>query len=374
MPLDLALVLSGGGARAAYQAGAVSALAEIDPALSPGIITGVSAGAINAVALASHPGTLPEAAAALRDDWARLTVSQVYRVRPVSMASGSVRLLWHLVTGRRTGKPAVQGLLDMQPLRTFLARCLHLHGIERNIASGRLRAAALSATCYGTGSTVTFVHGAASVPMWSRAQRYGKRAFLSQEHILASAAIPIVFPAIRLDGRFYGDGSVRQSAPLAPAVHLGARRIIAIGMRADRAAACDDVSGGEYPSSAEVFGMLMHSVFLDALDGDAERLEQMNRVLAATAAADRPPDLRPIALLVLRPSRDLGSMAAHYDVRLPRLISLVVSAMGGRRARASDFLSYLFFDPAYTTDLMDLGYHDTLARRADIRAFLDRPA
>ncbi len=368
---DLALVLSGGGARAAYQAGVLKALAEIAPDLSIPIVTGVSAGAINASFLASHPGPLRETAMGLEHEWAGLTANRVYRVRPTGLLRGVFRGIVELLLNRERGPVALQGLLDMTPLRRYLARTIPLDRIESNIVQGRLRALGLTATSYGTGVTVTFVQGAPDTPMWTRAQRVAVRTHITHDHILASAAIPIVFPAVQLDGGFYGDGSVRQGAPLSPAIHLGAKRILAIGVRSPRPEVGDSSEVMEYPSAAEVMGLMLHSIFLDALDGDAERLERINHLLERMPPDIRPRHLHPVKLLVLRPSQDLGRMAQRYPVRLPTAVSLVVRAMGGRRERSADFVSYLLFQPPYTSDLIELGYADTLARRQEIAEFLE---
>jgi NTE family protein len=370
-PSSIALVLSGGGARAAYQAGALAAVAEIAPDIHISIITGVSAGAINAVSLAAHTGTFPESIVTLRRNWELLGPDDVFGVRPLSLIGAVGRMVLHALTGRRRGLPAFRGLLDPRPLRRFLERHAQLEGIGRNIAEGRLRAVALSATVYGTGATATFVQGAPDIPLWSRTRRYAVRTTLTFEHVLASGAIPIIFPAVRLEQGFFGDGSVRQTAPLAPAIHLGADHIIAVNVSVS-ADGTPEARPDEYPSSAELFGLLFDSVFLDALDADAERLERMNSILEQLTPGQRAASpLRQIGLLLLRPSRDLGAMSRGYRSRLPPLLAAVVRNMGGRRVRAADFVSYLLFDRRYTGDLMDLGYHDTVARRSEVEAFLE---
>jgi NTE family protein len=367
MSSPTALVLSGGGARAAYQAGVLVALGEIAPTLTLPIVTGVSAGAINALYLAQHPGPLPEAAAGLRAQWERITPARVYRARIGSLIAGVVRGFFDSLLRRERSTPAVHGLLEMAPLRRFLGEAVDLAGVRRNITAGRLRALGLSATSYGDGCTVTFIEGGDAVAPWTRAQRYGARAHMTLDHVLASAAIPIVFPAVRLpDGGFYGDGSVRQTAPLAPAIHLGARRIIAIGMRAARPV--PGVARTDYPSSAEVLGLVLHSIFLDALDADIERLDRINDLL--NRLPERHDALRPIGLLLLRPSRNLSEMARGYPFAVPGAVRWVMRAMGGGRREGADLLSYLLFAPPFTTDLMDLGYQDTLGRRAEVETFL----
>lgn len=366
----LALVLSGGGARASYQVGVLSAIAERYPDLDIPILTGVSAGAINTVYLASHPGPFRQAVEGLRTEWGRLTPDRVYRIRPIHIGRALSHWVVNMVLRRGSPQPSLQGLMDMDPLRGFLAAAMPVEGIKRNIDSGRTRAVALSATCYSSGATVTFVQAASDVPIWERHMRVAQRTKITIGHLMASAAIPIVFPAVKLGDAFYGDGSVRQTAPLAPAIHLGARRIIGIAMRATAVTeAC--APREQYPVAAEVFGMLFHSVFLDSLDADAERLELINALVrAASDPAAVPGGMRPVDLLLLRPSRDLGDLAKGCTVELPRLVQLVVSSVGGERARSSDFLSYLMFQPDYTGLLMELGYEDAMGRAGEIDEFL----
>ena len=370
---NLALVLSGGGARACYQVGVLAAITERVPDLEIPIVTGVSAGAINAASLASSPGSFSSAVGTLRREWKRLTTDQVYCVRPVSVFSSSFRWIFQMLLGRRSGPGVLRGLMDMSPLRRFLGDSIVLDGISRNIESGRLDAVALSSTSYTTGRTVTFVQSAEKVPMWERALRVSVRTDLRLDHILASAAIPIVFPAIKLADGFYGDGSVRQTAPLAPAIHLGARKLIAISMRMPRGPVWPSVPIGDYPAAAEVVSLLFNSVFLDSIDADAERLERVNQLVAALPAGyDPPTGLRAVDLLLLRPSRDIGELAKGYENNLPPFVRFVVRGLGGRRARASDLVSYLLFEPAFTETLMDLGYSDASAQWPEIERFIER--
>ncbi len=369
----LAVVLSGGGARAAYQVGVLAALAEMRPELEVPILTGVSAGAINTLYLAAHPGPFADAVDGLRREWSRLTPEQVYAVRPSRLGRALLRWAAQRLR-RRAPTAAVHGLMDLEPLRRFVERCMAIDGIGANVARGRLRAAAVTATCYDTGETVTFVQGAEDVPSWHRSMRRSVRTTLTIDHLLASAAIPIVFPAIGLpDGAFYGDGSVRQVAPLAPAIHLGARRVLAVAMRT-----ADPVGAGaeqrlQYPAAAEVLGLLLHSIFLDSLDADAERLERINQLIRRVPHERRAESaLRWVDLLVLRPSRDLGALARGVDLALPRLLRMALNGIGGQQVRAADFLSYLAFDPRFTGVIMELGYDDGRRQAAELEAFLDR--
>ncbi len=364
---DLAIVLSGGGARAAYQVGVLAAIAERYPDVTLPIITGVSAGAINATYLAAHRGSLQQAVTELRGQWLRLTSDRVYRLPTAGVVKTLVRLAGWIV--RRHRPPTVRGLLDMRPLAHFLREVIDFRGIEENIAAERLKAVALSATSYDTGLTVTFVQGCDDLTLWRRAQRVAVRGDITISHVLASSAIPIVFPAVKLDGGFFGDGSVRQTAPLAPAIHLGARRIVAVGMRG----LVEDAHPNEdaYPTPAQVAGLLLHSVFLDALDADVERLERINHLLDALPPGHPATGgLQPVRLFWIRPSRDLGAMAHGYIPRLPRLMDLVVHGIGGREERGADFLSYLLFEPEYTGLLMELGYEDARARWSELERVL----
>jgi NTE family protein len=366
-----ALVLAGGGARAAYEVGVLSAIAERVPALEFPILTGVSAGAINAVYLAAHPGPLAAAVATLRAQWSRLVVDKVFRVRPARLVGELLRGLAHAVLGQRGGRAVLHGLLDMSPLRHFLAAILDFAEIDAKITTGQLRAAALSATAYPLGETVTFVQGRGDVAMWHRASRYAVSDRLTLEHVMASAALPILFPAVRIGEGFYGDGSVRQTAPLAPAIHLGAQAILAVTLRSTpRSRAAGPPARQEYPTVAEVIGLLLHTIFLDALEADAERLARINQLLTRLPDPFGPEGLRPVNLLLLRPSQSLSALALGCGAKLPPLLRWIVRGMGGDRATAVDFLSYLLFDPAYTSALIELGYADARADWGRIEQFL----
>ena len=363
---DLALVLSGGGARASYQVGVLAALAEHAPDLVVPIITGVSAGAINAAYLAAHPGTFPQAVGDLRRHWKAITPDDVYAISHTALAGGFARLAWSFWLKRL---PAFQGVMDMRPLRGLLTRMIDFSQIDANIRERRLRAVALTATSYATGETVTFLHGDPGVTLWDRVQRTATHAHLSLEHVMASSAIPLVFPAVEIDQRFYGDGSVRQVAPLSPAIHLGASRLLVIGMRPSWRLRPPTVVLG-YPTPAQVVALLFDSIFLDALDADAERLEVVNRLLADQSTPHAGGRHRRIQLLMLRPTRPLGELAAGLKPDLPALFERLMQGMGSSGRGAEDFLSYLLFDPAYTGPTMELGYEDTRAQWPRIEQFL----
>jgi NTE family protein len=366
-----ALVLGGGGARAAYEVGVLSAIAERVPASEFAIYTGVSAGAINATFLAAHPGSFAEAVGALRRAWTQLVADRVYRIRPLRVGPALLQALAAGVLGRHTDPATVKGLVDVQPLREFLASIIDFAVIDTKIAAGRLQAVALSATSYSSGEVVTFVHGAPTAPTWRRAMRHAVRASLTLEHVMASASLPVLFPSVRIDDVFYGDGSVRQTAPLSPAIHLGARGVLVITQQGDPLQRLRPAAARAYPTFAEVVGLLLHAVFLDALEADVEQLERVNRLLALWPAGPPPAGLRPVNLLVLRPSRNLGALARGTGLRLPRLLRWAVRTLGGEQAAGADFLSYLVFDPLYTSALIDLGYSDAQVGWERIAQFLD---
>lgn len=367
----LALVLPGGGARGAYQVGVLAGLAERLPGLEFPILSGMSVGAINTFYLAAHPGPLQSAVAGLRAQWDCLTSDVVYRIRPGRLARSFVRWAWQGVAGRRRGPVAVRGLADTRPLHAFLTERVVPGGITANIAYGRLRSVALSTMSYTTGRSVTFVQGSSDTPAWERVQGIGVRTTLTIDHVMASAALPILFPAVRIGAEFYGDGSVRQTAPLAPALRLGARAIVAIGLTTPREAPRHVTA--DYPSAAEALGLLFDAVFLDALEADAEGLDRINVLLSALGPRTPAPDgLRPVELLLLQPTRDLAQLAAGQGKLLPPRVRRIVRALGGQRDAASEFLGFLLFHPVHTARLAEAGYDDVRVQWPAIERFFEK--
>jgi NTE family protein len=369
-----ALVLSGGGARGAYQAGALARIAEgLGEDYPFRIITGVSAGGINAASLAGARVRFLQATRDLSAAWLRLTVDKVFNSDFSVLTWSAVRWLWMLGTGGATPGFEVRGVLDTKPLYRYLESAIDIGGIDANIASGRLRALALSATSYSTGGTITFVHATQSISMWERARRHSVRANIGLNHVMASAALPLVFPAIQIGDAFYGDGGIRQSSPLAPSIHLGADRVLTISARYPRTRAEESepqVVG--YPPPAQILGMLMHGVFLDALENDAERVARINRTLELLPPGKRHPEgLRRVRMFVLRPSRDLGKLSASLAHHLPTPLRIIVRGLGAYRTSSSDFLSYLLFERPYISRLIEMGYEDAHNRWDEIARFLD---
>ncbi len=358
----LALVLTGGGARAAYQVGVLSGIAERSGGdVRFPIVTGVSAGAINAAGIAGGCRPFAEVVDGLAGMWRGLSVEQVFRAGVPSLGKSMLKWLWTLGTGGLSPGYELQGLLDTRPLERMLTRFCDPEGIEDNLASGRLRSFAVSATSYATGQTVTFVQGQDEPPAWRRAGRRSEPGPISARHVLASCALPLLFPAVRVDGEWYGDGSIRQTAPLAPAIHLGAGRILAISLRHRAPAFPPERHDEGLPPPAQVLGMLFNAVFLDALEADAERLQRINRSLRLLpAGSGHPEGLRPLRLEVLRPSRDLGELARDLFDSLPGSLRVLVRGLGSERLETPDFLSYLLFERPYAERLLELGRSDAI--------------
>jgi len=368
----LALVLGGGGARGAYQVGVLAGIAERLPGLAFPIISGTSVGAINTLYLAAHLGSLREAVAGLKEAWATLSNEGVFRLNLIKLLTSALRKGVAGITGFGGGPGGVRGLADTKPLRDFLSRGANLRGITANITNQRLRAVCINATSYTTGRAVSFVQAAPEIPMWERVKRLGIRTEITYDHVMASAALPLMFPAVRIGDEFFADGSVRQMAPLAPAVHLGARAILAIGLGTPRAARTmtkEMVS----PSAAEAMGLLFDAIFLDSMEADAERLDRINNILAAFPEGHpAPPNMRAIELLMLHPTRDLGALAAGKTHLLPGNMRTAMRAMGGNKAGSSEMLGFLLFHPEYTSQLVEAGYEDVGVQWPVIEKFFEK--
>ncbi len=368
-----AVVLSGGGARGAYQVGVLRWIARQYPELRLPILTGVSAGAINAAFLAGRPEPLSEALDLLGDMWGELSTGEILRADVLSLLGNAFKVVMNLGSGGAKLAPQVRGLVDTSPLERTLERALNPEGIAENISRGRLSAVAVSATSYGTGRTVTFVQAAPGIQMWERTRRHSVATRVGVDHVMASSAIPLFFPAQSVEGEWYGDGSLRQGSPLAPAVYLGADRILVVSSRygtGTRELAGRDDDG--YPPAAQVLGLMLNSIFLDNLDADAERLERINEIVARVPSERQwLISERPVSMLVLRPSSDLGRLAARYENSLPRGLRYLIRGLGTRRVASPDLLSYLMFEGEYLQELIRLGERDAEKNWLRIRRFLN---
>ena len=367
---ETGLVLPGGGARAAYQVGALRAIARVLPrrASQPfPVICGTSAGAINAAVLGANADSFRRGVARLVRWWRAIAVTDVYRADLVTLTRHGLQLVASL-GGGGLGPERATSLLDSSPLRRLLSDGIDTARIRAQIDAGTLHAVAINATSYGSGQAVTFYDGAPQLAPWHRVRRRGERCRLEIDHVMASAASPLVFPAVRVGDDYFMDGSVRQIAPLAPALHLGAARVvvIAIGQFTGQSVT---PAVPRYPSLGQIAGHALSSVFLDNIAADLERLHWINR-LAAAADSHGHVDARHIDVLVLAPSSDLGALAVRYARRLPRGVRYLLRGLGSTRGTGSNLLSYLLFDREYCRALMRLGYTDAMARRDEIVAFL----
>lgn len=383
MSKKIGLVLTGGGARAGYQAGVLKGIAEIIRPKSGDswpfhALVGTSAGAINSAFLASKSGgSFAEAATALDRLWSALTAEKVVRSDVLTLTTLGMRWLRDLSLGGLLGNSRSTHLLDASPLREFLNQQIDFTAIRANLQKGALHGLAISATNYLTGTTVIFFDGAASIKPWVRSSRVGIRTRITLNHVLASAAIPVFFQPVKLDGAYYGDGCVRLTTPLSPAMHLGADRVLAIGIRHQRS---DNLTlklaqSGEMSaiSLVDIAGVMLNAAFLDALDTDIERMQRINKTIAALrqAGKEHPDKLREVPLLILSPSQDLGGLASEQFNRFSNMLRYLLKGIGASTEKGWDLLSYLAFDEAYTNRLLELGYQDALAQRDAVERFFE---
>ena len=364
-----ALVLSGGGARGAYQVGVLKAIAEWLPDDTPcpfEVLVGTSAGALNAAAVAAHADSLREAVQTLEDVWSNFRVEQVVRAGSLTMLRSGLHWMISLLSGGWIAKPP-RSLFDTTPLGELLARTVPVERIPGQIAAGRLHALAVATTSYTTGQAVAFFDGTEGIPGWNRVRRAGRRRPIDYDVLMASAAIPFIFPASNIDGDHYGDGAMRQLAPLSPAVHLGANRVLVIGTRGNAAATPPTGAITQAPPSpGHLLGFVLDSLFTDGLSIDLERLNQINRLLQGPGSTDH----RPIRATVIQPSVDPTVIAMKHERAMPRSIRTLLRTIGAYEARGGLLVSYLLFDRSYTCELMAMGYADAQAQRAEIVPYL----
>ena len=368
-----ALVLSGGGARAAYQVGALSYIAREIPDYRPQILTGASAGAINAVYLASHRGLWRDAAEGLARLWLNLDTPKVYRTDVRSISRRVLHWGLRLLSGGRLGRANLRGMVDNAPLRRYLGAALPLDGqrilgIQDNIDDGLLESLAIITTNYGTGRSRAWVESSHD-RLWTGSQLRAVQADMTLDHVMASAALPLFFQAVKLGEAWHGDGGIRLTAPLSPALHLGATRILAVSPRATPVNVMPESLRLSYPSPAQIAGTLLNSVFLDLLDYDAVQMNRINRILDKVPASERG-EFRKVDVMVLRPRDDLGKLAREYERELPGSFRYFERGLDDRSEDSSDTLSMVMFEPEYLGLLLRLGEEDARARHDEIEAFL----
>lgn len=366
-----ALVLPGGGARSAYQAGVLKAIAKLrgdKPNPFP-LMCGVSAGAINAVAMASHAHEFNHGVMQLEKFWASMSCSRIYRTDGWTVLHNSLRWLVSLILGGKLVSHP-KSLLDNEPLRQFLQANLNLAGIKTAIDSGHLRGVAITASGYRSASAVSFFQGQQGLTAWKFPRREGRPARIDFEHLLASAALPLIFPAEKVGTEYFGDGGMRMLTPLSPAINLGATRILVIGTRDERPDAVP-LQDMQYPPLGEIGGYLLDCIFMDTLTLDLRRLEKNNQIISRIPVVQHGElAMRKIEALVIRPSRDLRELTREHVNEIPFSVKLMLHSLGGW-GRDWRLASYLLFSSAYCQALIDLGYQDGLQQAETLIRFLD---
>ncbi len=370
------LVLTGGGARAAYQVGVLKALAEAVPSGAGNpfpVVSGISAGAINVASLACFGNDFHRGVDALERVWNGFRIQQVVRSDPWTMAKSSGRWFTALVSGGVIMKPP-RSLLDNQPLRELLQREVPLERIPGAIERGEVQAVAVTASAYSTARSVTFFDGMPGLEEWQRMRRGGVRERLTVEHLMASVSLPFVFPATRVGHEYYGDGALRQGAPLSPALHLGADRVLVIALRHEQpnpAPSADQPA--EYPSMGQIAGYMLDALFTDSLYADAERLRRINRTVDAVTSdggTTGSVTLRNVDLMIISPSEDPRLIAARHLRALPRALRTLLWGVGALNRGGMQLISYLLFEAGFTRELLQLGYKDARSQLPELLRFL----
>jgi NTE family protein len=365
------LVLSGGGARGAYQVGVLRGL--LDEGFLPrdrsgiDVLIGSSAGALNAAALAAFADDFEDGLARIERVWREIDAQQVFRTDVASLGKIGARWMWDLSFGGATGHVRAESLLDTSPLRELLTERIPLGRIDENVRSGRLRALGLIATDLHTSNGVVFLHASPETPTWTRRRWRIEPTKINVEHLMASSAIPVFFPSIAIDGAYFGDGSIRNTAPLSPAINLGAEKIIAIGVSGPPPAKAPPAVR-ERPTIAQVAGVLLDAVMLDAIEVDVEHSERVNTSVLRLPAEPSPGRFRTVDVLWLRPSLQVRQIAAELSHRIPRVVRYLMRGLGSDEA-VTELSSYLLFDREFCGRLVELGRADVVAERASIERF-----
>jgi NTE family protein len=382
MDNTLGLVMTGGGARGAYQAGVLKRIGEIRGVQETGnpfpIIGGTSAGAVNGGALAVGCDEFSMATKVLARLWAELRPSDVYRCDVLTQARNSITWIMDLSFGALLGGGNAHSLLDASPLQHFLSTRLDCSRIQENIRRKHLYALAISATNYNSGKSYLFIQGAKGHPMWNRSRRVTLATKITTDHICASAAIPLVFQPVRLKTAqgtaFFGDGCIRLQQPLSPVIRLGAERVFGIGVRGESLEHQAENAADTEPSLAQVMGVLFNVMFLDHLATDVEHLDRLNKLLQeghiTQTGMEGCEKMRPLATFLITPSVDLSELARQHQKDMPYLIQYFVNGLGRDATACADLMSYLLFTPKYTRALIDIGYNDAARRIDEIEDFL----
>lgn len=372
----IGLILTGGGARAAYQVGVLQAISECLPRHAPNpfpVICGTSAGALNAATLAANAHNFRRSVRYLARIWQNFHTFQVYRTDALGVLGNTVRWLAGLILGGLGVHKLKQvSLLDNTPLADLLDQILPFESIQKSIDDGVLHALSVTASGYESGESVTFYQGNESIVPWRRTRRVGVPATIEAKHLLASAAIPFIFPAHRINREYFGDGSMRQIAPISAALHLGADRVLVIGATNDEMERSRRAASGEYPSLAQIAGHALNSIFLDSMEIDIERVRTINHLVEAMPEEmRRATDLRHVELLVIKPSESIDRIAEKHMSDLPWTIRLLLRLIGASpRSGGSTLVSFLLSEKKYCRALIELGYRDAKEQREEIMRFL----
>jgi NTE family protein len=373
-PKSAALVLSGGGARGAYQAGVIKAINEICTEKGAEFpfktLTGVSAGAINASYISTYADDINNGLESLCTLWRDLTPNRVFRTDVAEFTKTGLQWLKGLSLGGLIKTAAPQALLDTSPLRELMTSNLDFDRVRRNLRAGHIDSLAITSTDYVGNVSISFYESRNPIVPWHRARRFGRPTELNVNHVMASSAIPIFFPAIYLEESYFGDGCVRNNAPASPAIHLGAEKLMVIGVRRMSAADNEIRNRPLSPSLARILSVLLNAVFLDAVDIDMERMNRINATLKHVPPGSKEVLLKPLDLFCIQPSQDLGLLAKEHASHLPRVLRYALKGMG-TVDEASEIISYLLFESTYCSKLVDLGHEDAWSRKQEIEAFLE---
>jgi len=369
--LKIGLLLSGGGARAAYQVGVLKAISELcpkDEEMPFKIISGTSAGSINAIALASHNGNFAESVSRMHSVWSNFEVNHVFKADPKSLIIRMLRWFTSRILPFGLGGKAPTSILDNSPLRQLLSKQIDFSQISKQIISGKLDAISLNATSYSTGESITFYESHDNIDTWERAYRKGVEQRITLDMLMASSSIPLVFPPVKIDGHYYGDGSMRQNTPLSPLVHFKAEKIMIIGVRKEAKRNTPNAVQGP-PSIAQISGFVLDTLFLNSLDSDIERLTRVNKLVKQNPKHNS--RFHPIEHFIIAPSEDISLIADKKFNTLPFSFRSALKFLGIYKSGGKGLTSYLMFNKEFCNALIDLGYKDAINRKEEIKKFLE---
>ncbi|MDA9108809.1 patatin-like phospholipase family protein [Woeseiaceae bacterium] len=371
------LVLPGGGARGAYQVGVLKAIASLAPKGSANpfpIISGTSAGAVNASVIAANAQSFDKAINKLDDVWGNFKSNQVYKTDNLTMLKSSLHWLISIVLG---GYPfgAPKSLLDNTPLKKLLESHIDFTNIQKNIDKNLIRAIGITAAGYTSQCSTSFFQTSMRIDKWTRTRRRGVKCNVTIDHLMGSLAIPMIFPQIKINGEYFGDGAMRQSTPLSPAIHLGADRILVIGVRNQKIESINKNTQSDYPSFANISGYVLDTLFMDGLYSDLERLISVNKLIDSRGdiySEGSNPKMRAIDTMIINPTKSLTDIAHESRLSMPRSIRIILRGISGKdNSSASRLLSFLLFEAQYTKKLIDLGYRDAMAVEKELSDFIN---